>query len=1021
MAVNAPNGRPGRYMVPAPTADEWSKLSDFEKDRKRGQEWLKRSYGWEINADKLAGQSKWIGDKVLGKGCAVIKKGTYVKGNYIYERFVVKQASSPQAKASMQNGAYISKCLGEEALNHKPEHIVTPIGGYKEDAGTGTDDTFDPVYVHDFAPDTVARIYTPYYEGGNFQQWLDENYSSEYPSENDVWSVMECLARICMNLEHGYEARGLRADRKAFQPIAHLDIRPQSIFCNRSDLRTDGQHAIRTKFSLGKFEKAVHVPSDPTDKKWMFRVHGRADPKWAAPEQKYPQMEGRSISSSCNVFGIGALLYYMIKGKEIDDRAWRIGMPGSASNPEVKLCFGGDLITEPVAKQQEYSKALIRVILECLAYLPSDRITAANLRDVSARATEKASRPWLYSETQYTPGDPATIFQPQEELQPNDYTVEDLTLRDKIPVYNPPRDHPETLRARAEKWLSNFWLFPDSTKSQEARDKQREMYEREVEKQRQEAEAAEAKKQATIKARAEIHATFRLAEKAEEAARIQLQQDLAKARAKAIQSLAELDSEEAEQILLPQPNNKRDRSPEPPQETEKRVRFNPSLVTEGRESPTRGILKSILKPSEKDKGRETVGVPNILVSKELGVSTQAGSASLPSPSIGSGNIAQGKATFQSELPITFGDNTATSVSAPSVSAPSVPAPLLPALSGQASLPKSPVVSGNTAQAKPVSVAKPPITSGNIIPSGQAPSGLAPSSPAPSGTTSLTKPPQTSGAPAQARPNPSDYRAEERRKINDEANRMTAEERADEAKWEREVSEYQSRREEEKRRKEQEEEGRERQAEADEEAEKASKVLEPPIGGASRALSSNVDVPSMRRRRESSPEPWGPSRIHSDIDNDNNNNNGDDDDSVEEVTCTGSRARSLPRPKPPGGDPANWPALGGVPERFQEGMQAEQSKTLYCSLCGKAYELRSYLERHIENFHWGRHAVIVRQKPPNPEAQPAKPSKPVQKKKKGKAPAKRAKKPAARGAKKRAAEDAKELTDAEVLEFLNEEF
>ncbi|KAJ8059792.1 hypothetical protein OCU04_011423 [Sclerotinia nivalis] len=389
----------------------------------------------------------------------------------------------------------------------------------------------------------------------------------------------------------------------------------------------------------------------------MFRVHGRADPNWAAPEQKYPQMEGRSTSSPCNIFGIGALLYYMIKGKEIDHRAWKIGMPGSAASQEVKLHFGGDLITEPVAEQQEYSKALIWVILECLTYLPSDRITAAELRKVSARATAASSREWLNSETQYDPGDPATIFEPQKELQPNDYTVADLSLKDKISMHCPPKDHRETLRARAEKWLSNFWLFPDSVKSQEAREKQRLVYERQVEKQRQEAAAVEVKKQAEAQALADLNAELRLVEEQEEAARIARviarEEKIAQLRAEAARKIAAIRGEGEEQILLPQPNNKRDRSPEPPQQiVHKKLRVGLLSESSNPEAPVAqgsgsqvmdvdiGQDRTILPPRDKGKGKEIVAVPpkippvsDVPAPTESGVSAQAGPAPLePAPS-----------------------------------------------------------------------------------------------------------------------------------------------------------------------------------------------------------------------------------------------------------------------------------------------------------------------------------------------------------------------------------------------------
>ncbi|KAF7858514.1 hypothetical protein EAF04_009114 [Stromatinia cepivora] len=1003
MAADAPNRfRPGRYgAVPAPpTADEWSKFSDFEKDQKRRQEWLKRSYGWEINARGSRNAPKWIGERLLGKGCAVLKQGFYDKGRYSYKRIVVKQASSPEAKASLENGAYIIRRLREEIPDHVAEHIVLPARDYTEDAGTGTDDTFDPVYVHEFAPDTVARTYTSYYEGGNFQQWLEENFGSDYPSENDIWSVMECLARICMNLEYGDETRSKVDGAKVFQPIVHLDIRPQSIFCARSDMCKDGQHANRTKFLLGNFEKAVNVSSDPTDKKWMFHIHGRADPNWAAPEQKYPQMEGRSISSPCNIFGIGALLYYMIKGKEIDDRAWKIGMPDSPANQEVKLYFGGDLITEPIAEQREYSKALIRVILQCLAYLPSDRITATELRNISAKATNASSRTWLRKEIQYKPGDPATIFEPQNELQPNDYTVADLSLKDKISIYSPPRDHRETLRARAEKWLSNFWIFPDSAKSQEARDKQRLIYEREVEKQRQEAAAVEAKKQAQAQAVADLNAEIRREEEQEEAERIAREERIAQRKAETARKIAAIRGEGEEQILLPQPNNKRDRSPEPPQQTvRKKIRSAPPPEISSPKAPVAqgsgsramdvdvGQDRTILPPRDKGKGKEIVAVlpeippvSGIAAPTASGVSAQAGPAPPPEPPTTSGKTAQ--AGPAPSGPVTSGPVTSRPVTSGPVT--SGPVTSRPVTSG-------PVTSG--------SVTSRPVTSGPVT------SGPVTSGPVTSGPVPLSKP--SYGIVAQLQTGSDwwyEYKGEarERAAAFDKAEEEKVKKRKE--SWARQISEDKRRREEreEKERKVREdidrelEEGKQRAAAEYERTvarenawdksmaegrKEPSKLIAPPLGGASRPLSSYVDTPSMRRSRKSPPRvsPFIFGAIQHDDDDDVVI---DDDYDVEEVAFIGSRARSPPRPISP---IKSTRYRRASPKGVPIGMQAPKPK-LYCSICGKEYQVKGFCESHIKKYHKGRKGKVVEQRPENLQD-------PVGKTvRKRKAPAKSAKEP-----------------------------
>ncbi|KAM0167380.1 hypothetical protein ACHAQE_000683 [Botrytis cinerea] len=184
MAAAAPNRfNPGgfRGVRKPPTAEEWEKFSDYEKDEKRGEEWMNRVCGWNINAEnEKVSSDRWLPDKLLGKGVAVFKKGhTTDTGDVFYKRIVVKQASSPEAKSRLQNGASILDHLRAYWVTDA-DHLVLPFGAYEEDAGTGTDDTFDPVYFHESTSDAVGRTYTSYCEGGNFHQWLENNFGQVF-------------------------------------------------------------------------------------------------------------------------------------------------------------------------------------------------------------------------------------------------------------------------------------------------------------------------------------------------------------------------------------------------------------------------------------------------------------------------------------------------------------------------------------------------------------------------------------------------------------------------------------------------------------------------------------------------------------------------------------------------------------------------------------------------------------------------------------------------------------------------
>lgn len=60
--------------------------------------------------------------------------------------------------------------------------------------------------------------------------------SSRYPLEADVWSTMECFARICVILIDGDPP----IPEHERQPIVHLDIRPESSKLFRFNLQLSG-------------------------------------------------------------------------------------------------------------------------------------------------------------------------------------------------------------------------------------------------------------------------------------------------------------------------------------------------------------------------------------------------------------------------------------------------------------------------------------------------------------------------------------------------------------------------------------------------------------------------------------------------------------------------------------------------------------------------------------------------------------------------------------------------------------
>lgn len=325
------------------------------------------------------------------------------------------------------------------------------------------------------------------------------------------------------------------------------------------------------------------VPNNPSDENYMWQVHGRA--KWPTPvsffgdclriylltyvqEQVYSQMKGRSIDAPCNVFGIGAVLYYMMTSRRIDDRVWNIGF---GTDHPMTSHFGGDLISDPAVAQEEYSRTLIRTILRCLSYRPKDRITPLELAKIcrAALLTTPAHIARMEHTLRYEVGDPGNAFEPQLPVEPNNYLPLDLAAPGR--PYQPPPGHHDTLHARARKWLRSWWIYPDSERSLKAREDQRIEYERQAEAERQrleaEAEAERQRREAEAEAESQRQEAERMRLHAKEDA--ELEEFMANIDRMKAERLAQSARRKAEinqgtpQLLLPPETNKRGRPPSP--------------------------------------------------------------------------------------------------------------------------------------------------------------------------------------------------------------------------------------------------------------------------------------------------------------------------------------------------------------------------------------------------------------------------------------------------------------------------
>lgn len=75
----------------------------------------------------------------------------------------------------------------------------------------------------------VSRIYLELGTRGDLQHWMKENCDEEWPSEEYVWRLWECLLRGLMVLRYGTESRDEAGDVAGHIPVAHFDLKPGNV------------------------------------------------------------------------------------------------------------------------------------------------------------------------------------------------------------------------------------------------------------------------------------------------------------------------------------------------------------------------------------------------------------------------------------------------------------------------------------------------------------------------------------------------------------------------------------------------------------------------------------------------------------------------------------------------------------------------------------------------------------------------------------------------------------------------
>lgn len=171
-------------------------------------------------------------------------------------------------------------------------------------------------------------------------------------------------------------------------------------------------------------------------------------------------MSNRSYSTPANVFGIAAIVYYVMTKQQIQigqDMAY-VGFPSSephlAITPPVLTC-GRRLLDDPTINNSGiYSKTLIRTLLQCLAYSPDERMKARQLLDICTKGRFVLAN--LLEQYTYESSQPVTNYWPERGAVPRGIPgYEDS--KDLLKYY-PTHQSIAAAKEREERFLESFWV-----------------------------------------------------------------------------------------------------------------------------------------------------------------------------------------------------------------------------------------------------------------------------------------------------------------------------------------------------------------------------------------------------------------------------------------------------------------------------------------------------------------------------------------------------------------------------------
>ncbi|KAF7959456.1 hypothetical protein EAE96_001073 [Botrytis aclada] len=450
---------PPRIPPPGqPSSSDWDSYTPLQREQTQAEAWSKLAETWEQWPEF---EKTWEGVRHLGKGGAgsadLYRKIGSGKGTEEMPKYVVVKQADGSDKDLLSESMLL-----QLFVDRNTPHVLKIYRGYHEGevVPRNIGGMFD-IGRENFKKrqkSFQSRIYLEFCQSGDVENWMANQIENSGTAlqEKDIWNIFECLARACLMLERGSEYLDDENDRN-WIPICHLDLKPANILIGAKD----EIHDIDI-FKMGDFGFASHVPSDPQDPGWLEHVANNLTLGWGAPEQFFPQMQNRFYITTANVFGVAAILYFLMTKQQVrigQDMAY-VGFPSSDSDATVALrtlvlICGRSLLDDPTIKSSGiYSKTLIRTLLQCLSYSPHERMTAKQLLDVCTTGRflcKDMGEEYLYEDSQ-----PVTNYWP-EKFVPIVSEYQDPKKRLK---YNPTHESIAEEKEREELFLASFWVTP---------------------------------------------------------------------------------------------------------------------------------------------------------------------------------------------------------------------------------------------------------------------------------------------------------------------------------------------------------------------------------------------------------------------------------------------------------------------------------------------------------------------------------------------------------------------------------